>query len=245
MFDNFEKKIINKKSFPELIYGQIIDSIKNGTLHPGDLLPTESDFVEQFHVGRTSVREAMAALEYLNVIVFHNGRYYVNQNVQEFFKKKLLYHYAVSDDYRSDIFSVRKMLEMQFATLAAQRATINDLKYMYQILASISARLRVGNAAVEGDDAAEETLNLYISFHRALAVATHNNLLVLIFDRFKDLMFFVTDDIDIPLADYQSVLQIAKKLVKEIDERDCIKAIETMEQYLDAVQPIYLCGTKE
>lgn len=244
MFENMNSQIISKKSFPELIYNQIIDSIKDGTLYPGDLLPTETDFVEQFHVGRTSVREAMAALEYLNIIVAQNGRYYVNENVQEYFKKKLLYHYGTGDKYRSDVFSVRRMLEMQFATLAAQRATTNDLKYMHQILASVNTRLRTGKAA-DGEDDLKEIFPMLIDFHRALAAATQNNLLVLIFDRFKDLMFFVMDDVSISRADYLKILQIARKLVKLIDERDCIKAIEAMKEYLDCVQPIYLEQGKE
>ena len=241
MFENMTPQIINKKSVPELIYNQIIDSIKNGTLNPGDLLPTESDFVEQLHVGRTSVREAMAALEYLNVIVAQNGRYYVNENVQDFFKKKLLYHYGIGDKYRSDVFSIRRMLETQYATLAAQRATTNDLKYMYQILTSISARLRTGRDMPEEDS----TRELFIDFHRALAAATQNNLLVMLFDRFRDLMFFVMDDVAISHAEYQKMFQIAKKLVRQIDERDCLKAIATMKEYLDTVQPIYLRAEKE
>ena len=243
MLDTMNQITISKKTLPELIYQQIIDAIKSGKLCPNDLLPSEAEFAEQFHVGRTSVREAMAALEYLNVIVMQNGRYYVNENVQEFFQKKLLFHYGTGDKYRSDVFSVRRMFEIQYATLAAQRATRNDLKYMYEILSSVNAHLHSDKLSEE--NATRELQLLYIDFHYALASATHNSLLVLIFNRFKDLIFFVSDDFAVSLKKHQEIFQIAKKLVKQIDERDCIKAIETMKEYLDVIQPIYLRTEKE
>ena len=91
----------------------------------------------------------------------------------------------------------------------------------------------------------DSTRELFLDFHRALAAATQNNLLVMLFDRFRDLMFFVMDDVAISHAEYQKMFQIAKKLVRQIDERDCLKAIATMKEYLDTVQPIYLGAEKE
>ena len=230
--------VIKKNSYPDLISNQIIGAIKSGALKPGDMLPSEGDFIKQMDVGRTSVREALAALEYLSVIVLQNGRYYVNENVQDFFRKKLLYHYGTREHCREDVFSVRRMLETQFALLAAQRATMNDLQYMCQILVSISDALK--NPDLHEDENFSETvMNLFISFHRALAVATNNNLLVLIFDRFKDLIFFSAENNLFSRANFREPLILTKKLVKSIDERDCAEAVANMSAYLNVVEQLY------
>ena len=97
MFQSFAENKIKKMSYPNLICDQIIQSIKEGVLQPVEVLPSESDFVKQFGVGRTSVREALASLEYLNIIVSINGKYYINQDVPSYFRKKLLYHYKQNE----------------------------------------------------------------------------------------------------------------------------------------------------
>ena len=40
----------------------ILDKITNGTLTPGNKLPTENELSEQYHVSRVTVRKAFAAL---------------------------------------------------------------------------------------------------------------------------------------------------------------------------------------
>ena len=41
----------------------IISQIIDGTLHPGDKLPTEMELCKQFGAGRNSVREAVKKLQ--------------------------------------------------------------------------------------------------------------------------------------------------------------------------------------
>ena len=41
----------------------ILDKITNGTLTPGNKLPTENELSEQYHVRRVAVRNALAALD--------------------------------------------------------------------------------------------------------------------------------------------------------------------------------------
>ena len=60
------------------LYYQIMSMIKrgifNGTLKPGDLLPTEEQFCRQFDVSRTTVRQAFAALVKEGVVVRIQGK---------------------------------------------------------------------------------------------------------------------------------------------------------------------------
>ena len=51
------------KPVPELILDEITRLITEGILKPGDRLPSESELAERFGVGRSSLREAMRALQ--------------------------------------------------------------------------------------------------------------------------------------------------------------------------------------
>lgn len=238
MFQGLAENKIKKLSYPNLICDQIIQSIKDGTLQPGEVLPSESDFVKQFGVGRTSVREALASLEYLNIIVANNGKYYINGDVPSYFKKKLLYHYKRNEDQWQNMMVVRRLLEVQFAQLAAQRATENNLIFMRQILEDI------GEGIAQKQDPSC-LMERFVDFHASLAAATQNSLLVRIFDRFKDIMFLDPDSCQLELQDFETLYCLAKRLTECIQERDGLTASMTMEDYLRRVEDFYTRGEKK
>jgi len=62
----FEK--ISETRKPIYVVEQILKSLKIGDLKPGDRLPAESKLAELTGVGRTSVREALAALRLMGVV---------------------------------------------------------------------------------------------------------------------------------------------------------------------------------
>jgi len=59
---------LNAASRPRYVVDQIIRSIQDGTLRPGDRLPSEAKLAELTGVGRTSVREGLAALRLMGVV---------------------------------------------------------------------------------------------------------------------------------------------------------------------------------
>ena len=238
MFQSFAENKIKKMSYPNLICDQIIQSIKEGVLQPGEVLPSESDFVKQFGVGRTSVREALASLEYLNIIVSINGKYYINQDVPSYFRKKLLYHYKQNENRWENVMVVRRLLEVQFARLAAERATENNLIFMRQILEDIGEQL-AQNFAISS------IAERFVDFHASLAAATQNTLLVRIFDRFRDIMFLDPDSCQLNHEDYETLYHLAQRLAKNIQEHDHTAASAAMEDYLHKVEEFYARGEKK
>ena len=55
-------KKVNNSSVVDDIIDQLVASIISGSLKPGDKIPTEAILMEQMHVGRNSVREAIKVL---------------------------------------------------------------------------------------------------------------------------------------------------------------------------------------
>lgn len=238
MLSNFPEMKIKKIAYPNLIYDQIIASIKNGTLKPGDSLPSESDLIEQFSVGRTSVREAIAGLEYMNVISAGNGKYYVNEDISSYFEKKIQFHYQIDAEKRRDAFVVRRILERQFTILACRRATSNNLSFLHQILFKIKELLEIEDGAEKAEGKTEEMVEQFIVFHSALADASQNSLLVRIFDRFKDSIFFAPE-VDLSHTQLQSLYQLACEVTRSIETGTEEDAVRNMERYLDEAEAVY------
>ena len=55
------------------IIDQLIAMITDGKLKPGDKLPSETALMEQFGVGRSSLREAVGALSLIGMLTVRPG----------------------------------------------------------------------------------------------------------------------------------------------------------------------------
>ncbi|MFT3861052.1 FadR/GntR family transcriptional regulator [Micropruina sp.] len=137
-------------------------------LAPGDRLPPERELCTAFGVSRATLREALRALEDRRLIERRPGRGTVVLAASE---TPLQLNFAAFgdqvDDHVGQVSELRRIVEPQVAELAARRATDLDL-------AALDAILRESHAGLT----AEESLRLDVEFHRRLAVATGNPLLV-------------------------------------------------------------------
>jgi GntR family transcriptional regulator, transcriptional repressor for pyruvate dehydrogenase complex len=64
---------VTRLSAPLAAIEQLRVLIQNGTLKPGDRLPTERQLAEMLGVSRPTVREALSALTLLNVVESRQG----------------------------------------------------------------------------------------------------------------------------------------------------------------------------
>lgn len=137
-------------------------------LSPGAKLPPERELCAQLGVSRATLREALRALEDRRLIERHPGRGTVVLAPPEQPLHLELAGLAAGDADEFDrVAELRRMVEPQVAELAARRATDLDL-------AALDDLLRESHAGLT----AEESLRLDVEFHRRLAVATGNQLLV-------------------------------------------------------------------
>lgn len=144
----------------------VADGVTHGTLGPGARLPTERELVEQLAAPRSAVRRALDALEQDGIVVRQVGR--------GTFLADVLHPAAVTapaDTSPAEIMAARRLLEPQLAALAARSATQADLD-------RIEGCLHRGGAAADARGFEEWDSAL----HRAIALGTHNGLLVTLFD---------------------------------------------------------------
>ncbi len=137
-------------------------------LSPGDKLPPERELCATLNISRATLREALRALEDRRLIERRPGRGTVVCTPPE---PQLALSFEPSTDEGAREFAqaaeLRRIVEPQVAELAALRATELDLAQLDEILRESHAGLT-----------AEESLRLDVEFHRRLAVAAGNPLLV-------------------------------------------------------------------
>lgn len=230
-----ELKPIKTRKIYEEIVERIREFITSGELQPGDRLPSERDMAERLQVSRASVREAFSALEMLGLLEIRTGEgTYIRQVNIESVMSSLTWVLYMEKDAVLELLEVRKILEVQVAALAAQRANPEDLqnieealKQMYQDLQNV----RLGEHADE-------------RFHFAIAQATHNKILI-------HLMSALSDTMERTLKASRSKLYEGKdmpeRLYKEhaliyeaIRQQEPSEASERMFAHLAGVEASYL-----
>ena len=150
---------------------QIKALIQSGELGPGDKLPTEREVSDQLNVSRTSVREALRALEALGIIEVRPGRgTFVRDSFAETLRGPGSIIIPPSLEEIEELVEVRTMFETRACVLAAQRALPEDIQAMQ---AAIDDMQRASSA----DDLAGLVL-ADTAFHRAIIGATRNSLLI-------------------------------------------------------------------
>src|SRR4030095_3390737 len=125
---------IRKTRIHEEVFSQIHELIKEGRFKARDQLPSERELAETFKVSRTSVREALRALESQGLIVSRTGMgNFVADLPVESLVAPLARFLIVDKKELADVFEMRKLIEPQIAALAAERATESDIAQLKRI----------------------------------------------------------------------------------------------------------------
>lgn len=165
------------------IYEQIVDQIgilvAEGQLKPGDRLPAERELVERFQVSRASIREAISALEMMGLIEVRAGEgTYIRQVNIDSVVAPLAWMLFIEKDTDVELYEVRKILEVQAAGMAAERAQEDEIGDMYEALEIMHMDLKIERLGEEADH----------RFHFAIARATHNKILMRLMNTISETM---------------------------------------------------------
>ena len=144
------------------------DMILDGRLRPGDRLPSERALSTALGVSRPTVREAIRALQAMNIVESRHGSgTFVSSLGVEELLRPLQFALALSDFGLEHLFEVRLMLEPGAAAQAAERAADEELGELRECARSGSVR----------DLTADELVRLDVELHERIARAAHNPLL--------------------------------------------------------------------
>jgi GntR family transcriptional repressor for pyruvate dehydrogenase complex len=170
---------IRRSRVYEHIVEQIQALIADGKLKAGDQLPPERVLAETFKVSRTSVREALRALELSGFIEGRQGGgTFVRAPSANDLIQPLASALLIGKRELLDVLEVREMIEPALARLAAKRATAEQIAELEAILERQAEKVRLGESYPEEDAA----------FHHVIALAADNPLVLRLLDVVLDLL---------------------------------------------------------
>jgi GntR family transcriptional repressor for pyruvate dehydrogenase complex len=170
---NLFEQVAREPRLSDKVAGMMLETILSNRLSVGDRLPSERELGEQFGVSRTVVREAVRELVAKGVIEVRSGSGLrvaavaasaVSESMSLFLRGGAL-------DFEK-VHEVRTLLEVHIAGLAAERAGPEDVA----ALQIVHERMQAESGDVEA--AALDDLE----FHRVIALATHNELFLVLLD---------------------------------------------------------------
>lgn len=158
---------LNKREkLSDQLYGQLLKEIVAGKLNEGDKLPSENEIAQAFQVSRPVIRESLMRLQ-------ADGLIYSRQGAGSFVKARPpegLIEFTAPSDIAGLLrcFEARLPLEGAAASLAARRATEEDISTIELALIQMEDIMNKGNIADKAD----------FDFHMGIANATGNEFYV-------------------------------------------------------------------
>ncbi len=147
--------------------------ILDGTLQPGDKIPSERQLCQRLSASRPSIREALKELRGRGVIATEHGKgsFVIGMLDDRHNANPLTRLYEKHPRLLYDLLEVRELLEGEASSLAAERGTTKDL---YKITKAYQAM----NQSPENKKDLLDTARLDHAFHRSIYEASHNPVLV-------------------------------------------------------------------
>lgn len=159
---------IQRTTLTAAAFEQLISYVVNGRWKAGDRIPPERDLCQQLGIARTSLREALKAMELVGMVESRVGHGTFVSPRSEFLSRPLLWAFTGTDtEELQDIMEARVLVEENLAGLAAQRATDEEIDAIRKTLEELEACIARGQPILDVD----------MQFHLAIARASHNNVL--------------------------------------------------------------------
>jgi GntR family transcriptional repressor for pyruvate dehydrogenase complex len=175
----FELRAVGRSKVSDAIVQQILEGIRSGAFGPGTVLPPERILAERFGVSRGSVREAIRSLEYAGILDVRTGSGTFVAEAGATKAAALRARAALVGEHSPlDLVVARRAIEPVCAGLAAANRSLADLRNLRKLVADQTKMLRRG----------EETAEVDLSFHVAIATACHNPVLAMLYDRIAEIM---------------------------------------------------------
>jgi GntR family transcriptional repressor for pyruvate dehydrogenase complex len=222
------------------VYEQVIEQIKemitSGKLKRGDRLPPERELVEQLQVSRTSIREAIRALQIIGLIECkQGGGNFIKESFENSLFEPLSIMFVLQNSRPEEILELRKIVEIETAALAAEKINDEELKQLESIIEQLK---------LSEDE--EVSSRLDKEFHYKVAQASGNFLIVNVLKAISSLVdSFIKDARESILRQNENEVLIEhhENIYKALSARDKNKATEVMRKHLDFIDD-YLADCK-
>jgi len=226
-------KPVKRKKLYEDVVDQLEGMMRSGALSPGDQLPPERELMEAFGVGRTSVREALFALERNGLVSIRNGeRAYVTVPSASALIDEISVgaRFLLSrQDGMREFQRARMILECSMVRYAACHATAGDIE-------RLEAALRTNEGAV-GDAGRFSATD--VAFHLEITNVARNQIFYALHQASSA---WLAEQRSVSLRDpdaESAALRSHRQILACVEKGDADAAEAAMREHLDEVSDFY------
>ena len=208
----------------EVIF-QLHEMIHRGDLRPGDRLPPERDLARLLGVSRPTVRDGIGSLVAVGVLQSRRGAgtFVVKTEGSPTLDSNPLRLMASLRGFTvAETFEARKSLEMAIASLAADRATGEELAQMSEEVAEMFASL---------DNPAQYLIH-DMRFHQTIAAASGNRILTSLMNMLATLLLDMRSKTVNRARDLKESAEMHRNIYSAIRRRDVAAASAAMRDHL-------------
>lgn len=216
------------------VYEQVVDQIKEmvrvGQIKKGDKLPTERVMAEELQVSRTSIREAMRALEVVGLIESRQGAgNYIREEFDDVLLEPLSIVFMLQNGTNKDIFELREVLELSTIFLSVMRISDEELKKLGEL---------VERFKTSRDE--EENVKIDSEFHSIIVKGANNVLITNLLEGVSELVDkFISEGRRAILSDEGNrgkLLDFHEKIYLAIKNRDAYSAYTHMQEHFQLIK---------
>lgn len=225
------EKIRDKKVYEKVI--EYIDSqVNQGLLKKGDKIPPERQLVEILGISRNATREALKILTIVGLLERRQGDgTYIRESFDECFSEPMSIAFLLSENRRDEVFEFRNMVEVEIATLAAERITKSELQALTDCYQNLV------NAVDEVESVKYDKL-----FHYIIAKASKNLIIISSYNAMSQMMDLFIHDIREEAfqgSGEDFVSSIHKEVFESIYAKDSPRARKAMKSHMDTIKKFY------
>ncbi len=232
-------KPVIRTTLSEQVALQIAERISGGNWKAGEKLPSESVLCKTFHIGRSTLREALKSLAFIGLVRMRAGEgTFVAEGPSKFLKHILTQGLLSNEKDVTDLCETRILLETELAALCAQRATDRDLDSLQQVITRMEESL---------DQGGQSFLDLDLEFHLRIAEYSQNEVLGQLLRTIRSLLHEVIEkSLQIP-GSLALALEQHRKILEPLQQRDERKSRAAMRDHLKTFERGYkiIVGTAE
>jgi GntR family transcriptional repressor for pyruvate dehydrogenase complex len=221
---------LGRQTLSQAVSAAVLDRIRSGEFGPGDRLPTEKLLMQEYGVGRNSVREAVQALVTLGLVDVRPGRGATVIGIESgAVMDPETISVLLKEEAVDDLYDFRRLLEVEIAARAAVAATPRDLEEIAASIRAFESALEQGRPISELDD----------EFHAAVARASHNAIYATVLDAVSGLIANARRlSMNVPWASRRASVE-HQQLYDAVRAHDPERAAAIMGTHLDsAIQAI-------
>lgn len=177
---------IKKVNIGEQVYNQLKNQLISGEWKPGMKIPSENELANSLGVSRITVRQALQKLSALGLIETKLGEgSFVKEINSGILMNTLIPTAYLTNADQMQILEFRRLIEIETVALAAEKATIQDINELKDVLKAMKLSKEDPIAFARED----------LNFHFTIAKITKNCLIIKVHEILKDILSKSLEDI--------------------------------------------------